>query len=560
MILTLSINLLERLGLIIMFAFFISRTKFFKNYVLKIKYTFKENIIFAILWGFMGILMTMLGTPVSGGIANSRTIPIVVSGLLGGPVVGAVSGLIAGIHRAFFATGGDLTSISCGISTLLGGIIAGYAKEYIESKDKKWIYGIFVGLVVEILQMIIILIIAKPYYEALKLVKIIFIPMTFLNALGIGLFFLFIQQIIMENENAAALKAQVSLEIANLTLPYFRTGLNELTAEKAANIIKNITKYAAVSITDTEKVLAHIGLGADHHKAGGDIWTNITRKCIETGEIKFAVRKNQIGCENTECSLKSVIVAPLKMNDSVIGVLKIYKNKENAILKSDIELLKGLGNLFSTQIELGNIETQKQLREQAELKALRAQIKPHFLFNSLNAIMSITRTNPEEARRLLQELSIFLRTSFKNSDPFIPIEEEIRYIEAYLSIEKARFPDKLFIEYDIDHNINMMIPPLIFQPLVENAVKHGIRNKNGKGLVKICINKQENLMKFKVEDDGIGMENIEIMNNNSADRGVGLINVISRLKSIYNEELKITTNKNVGTTITFEIPMNGGRL
>jgi two-component system sensor histidine kinase LytS len=527
--------------------------------VLKIKYTFRENIIFAILWGLMGILMTILGTPVSGGIANSRTIPIVVSGLLGGPVVGAVSGLIAGVHRAFFATGGDLTSIPCGISTLLGGIIAGYAKEYIESKDKKWVYGIFVGLIVEIIQMIIILIIAKPYYEALKLVKIIFIPMTFLNALGIGLFFLFIQQIIMENENAAAFKAQVSLEIANLTLPYFRTGLNELTAEKAANIIKNITEYAAVSITDNEKVLAHIGLGSDHHKAGGDIWTNITKKCLETGEIKFAVRKSQIGCENMECSLKSVIVAPLKMNDSVIGVLKIYKNKENAILKSDIELVKGLGNLFSTQIELGNIETQKQLREQAELKALRAQIKPHFLFNSLNAIMSITRTNPEEARRLLQELSIFLRTSFKNSDPFIPIEEEIRYIEAYLNIEKARFPDKLFIEYDIDHNINMMIPPLIFQPLVENAVKHGIRNKSGKGLVKISINKYEKLIKFKVEDDGIGMENIEIMNN-SVDRGVGLINVISRLKSIYNEELKITTNKNVGTTITFEIPMNGGIL
>lgn len=540
-----------------MFAFFISKAIFFKNYVLKVKSTFGENIFFALLWGVLGVLMTLLGTPVSGGIANSRTIPVVLSGLLGGPLVGTISGLIAGIHRAFFTKGGDLTAISCGISTVVGGFIGGYAKIYLDKKNKKWIYGIIVGLFVEIIQMVIILLVARPYAQALKLVKIIFIPMTFLNALGIGLFLLFIQQIYEENENAAALKAQVSLKIANHTLPLFRMGLNEESAKKACYIIREITKYDAVSITDTKKVLAHIGLGSDHHKVGGTIRTDITKKSLQTGIVQYAFNKSEIGCGNTVCPLKSVIVAPLKMNEIVIGALKIYKDRENFISKSDIELVKGLGILFSTGLDLGNIEAQKKLRKQAELKALRAQIKPHFLFNSLNAIISITRTNPEEARRLLRELSIFLRSSFKDSDPFITIDKEIRNIEAYLNIEKARFPDKLFIEYDIDENINIMIPSLILQPLVENAVKHGVRNKRGKGVVYVGIKNEGNKINFIVKDDGLGMESNKISQLEKSE-GVGLSNVISRLKSIYNEELTIESTKNIGTTIRFQIPINGG--
>lgn len=557
MIWKLSITLLERLGLIIMFAFFISKNVFFKNYVLKVKSTFGENVFFAVFWGLLGILMTLLGTPISGGIVNSRTIPIVLSGLLGGPLIGGISGLIAGFHRAFLTSGGELTAISCGLSTFIGGLIGGYAKIYIDRKNRKWIYGLGVGLVVEIIQMIIILLIAKPYYLALSLVKIIFIPMTFLNALGIGLFLLFVQQIFQENENAAALKAQVSLGIANLTLPLFRGGLDEESSQKACSIIREITKYDAVGITDTEKVLAHVGLGSDHHKANGKIWTHITRKSIETGEINFAFNKADIGCDNVRCPLRSVIVAPLKMNDKVIGTLKIYKDRENFIYKSDIELVKGLGILFSTGLELGNIEAQKKLRKQAELKALRAQIKPHFLFNALNAIISITRTNPDEARRLLRELSIVLRSSFKNTDPYITIEEELRNIEAYLNIEKARFPDKLFIIYDIDENINLRIPSLILQPLVENAIKHGIRNKRGKGFVSISIKNRGDKIEFMVKDDGLGMDKRKISELGESE-GVGLSNVIGRLKSIYNEDLTIESAKNIGTTIKFNIPLNGG--
>ncbi len=555
----LSISLIERLGLIIIFAFFISKTVFFKNYVIKSKSSISENIFFAILWGTLGMLMTTLGTPVSGGIANSRTIPIVLSGILGGPLVGGISGLIAGIHRAFFVSTGQLTAISCGISTFLGGLIGGYLKKYIDKKNNKWMYGILIGLFVEVLQMIIILLIARPYNDALNLVKIIFIPMTFLNASGIGMFLLFIQQILDENENIAAQKAQMALKIADETLVYLKKGLNRESAENTAEIIRKITKYDAVSITDTKGVLVHVGEGSDHHKGGGNIVTDITKETLRTGEVHSAVNKEEIGCDNPNCLLKSVVVAPLKMNDRTVGVLKIYKCADNAISKSDIELVKGLGVLFSTQLNLANIETQKTLREEAELKALRAQIRPHFLFNSLNAIMSITRTNPEKARILLQELSIFLRTSFKNMEPFIPIEEEIRFVEAYLNIEKARFPDKLMVEYDVDDGLDLMIAPLLVQPLVENAVKHGIGSKLDSGRVRIIIKDHRDYISFIVEDDGVGFDN-KSKHEVDMSNGVGLANVTTRLKSIYNEDIKIESEIDKGTKISFKIPKIGGHI
>ncbi len=557
MIFQLSLGLVERLGLIVMFAFFMSKTALFKNYILKAKSTLAEHIFFAVLWGGLGIVMTVLGTPVEGGIANSRTIPIVLSGFIGGPVVGSISGLIAGVHRIFFTSGGELTALACGISTIMGGIIGGLSKKALDAKKHRWAYGFAVGVAIESLQMLIILAIAKPFDEALQLVQIIFIPMTFLNALGIGMFVLFVEQIVLEHENIAATKAEMALKIANQTLPYLKRGLVKDTALATAEIIYAITDFDAVAITDTEGVLVHLGAGADHHRTGGQIFTDITHSVLSEGQLAAASDAKGIGCKVDSCSLKSVVVAPLKMNERVVGTLKVYRCAVNGMTKSDIELAKGLGALFSTQLELASLETQKLLREKAELNALRAQIKPHFLFNALNAIISITRTDAERARELMRELSVFLRSRFKNLDERISLEEEIRFIEAYLNIEKARFPDKLSVEYDIDAALQWQIPPFLLQPLVENAVKHGIRNKQGPGTVKLKIQNRDGALYCAVSDDGIGFDP-STLPYLMAKGGVGLGNVSQRLKALYDTELHIVSERSVGTKITFKIPKNGG--
>lgn len=553
----LFLSLIERLGLIITFAFFISKTVLFRNYLTKDKSNWIESIFFAGMWGTLGIVMTLLGTPVAGGIANSRTIPVVLSGLLGGPVVGAISGLIAGFHRAFLMHGGELTAISCGISTFLGGIIGGLAKKRLEQSSSKWFVGFMLGLIVEVLQMLIILMLARPFDQAYALVELIFLPMTFLNAIGIGMFLLIVQQIYNENDAAAALKAQMALDIANQTVPYFKKGLNVETASVACQIICEITGFKAVAITDETQVLALVGEHVEVGQTGVPISTEITKRCLHTGKMQVGQRGTHLEVFGSKAGDSSVIVAPLKMHDRVIGCLKVYKDKKNSVTKSDQELFKGLAALFTTQLELSSIEKQKSLREEAELKALRAQIKPHFLFNSLNTIMSLIRTDADEARRLLQELSVILRSGFKDSATKIPLRDEIRVVEAFLSIEKARFPEKLFIEYDIDENIEISVPPLILQPIVENAVRHGIRNKNGIGTVKISIHKTEDKVHFDVADDGIGMTEEKVENLKFAT-GIGLNNVRDRLKSIYEVNLHIDSEPDVGTHIYFSLPLTGG--
>ncbi len=557
MITILFIDLMERLGLIVTFAFFISKTVLFKNYLTKDKSTLPESVFFAFMWGFMGIAMTLLGTPVGGGIANSRTIPIVLSGLLGGPVVGALSGMIAGLHRTFFVHGGELTAVACGISTFLGGVLGGISKKRFEQSGNRWLMGFILGLSVEVLQMLIILLIARPFDQALALVRLIFLPMTFLNALGIAIFLLIVQQIYNENDAAAALKAQMALDIANRTMPYFKKGLNQESASAACNIICEITGFKAVAITDEKNVLALVGEDVNQERAGTPISTEITHRCLHSGKMQVNSGGRHADIFKEKDVVSSVIVAPLNMYDRVTGCLKIYKDKKNSISKSDQELVKGLANLFTTQLELSILEHQRSLREEAELKALRAQIKPHFLFNSLNTIMSLIRTDSDEARRLLQELSVILRSGFKESATQIPLIEELRVIEAFLRIEKARFPDKLHIEYDIDAEISMDVPPLILQPIVENAVRHGIRNKHGSGTVKISIHKDEERVHFNVVDDGIGMSK-ETLDNLADASGIGISNVRDRLRSLYHANLYIESEPDKGTRVYFSIPISGG--
>jgi two-component system sensor histidine kinase ChiS len=197
----------------------------------------------------------------------------------------------------------------------------------------------------------------------------------------------------------------------------------------------------------------------------------------------------------------------------------------------------------------------------AEYSFLQAQIKPHFLYNALNSIMALCRINPEKAREMLYELSNYLRGSFdfKNTDSVVPVEKELNIIRSYLIIEKERFGDRLLVEYNIDENVRVAIPPLILQPIVENAVLHGISKKPKGGTVRISIRDTDQTIQFSVADNGTGMDRETAAAVLGADvkepgPGVGLRNIDRRLKTIYGAGLDIRSEIGIGTTVTFNIP------
>jgi len=556
MVVELFQNLFNKLGFIILAAFLLSRSSFIKGYILKKRLSLKDKIIFSIVFGCVGIIGTYSGVQVNGAIANSRSIGVIVAGLFGGPWVGVVAGIIAGVHRMVIPVG-RFTAIACGISTIIGGFIAGYSKKYIDDKPNKWIYGMILTVIIEAIQMGIILIVAKPFEQALELVTLIFLPMAFINSFGTGAFILLIQQIFEENERAAAVKAQLALSIATKTLPIFRNGLSNESAEAVARIIEKDTDFSAVSFTDTERIITFIGIGEDHHKKDDIIKTEITKKAIKENMFLIAKEKEEIECFSPKCKLMSAIIVPLKMKEQVIGSLKLYKTAENSITSSDEELAKGLGHLFSTQIELSQITLQQELLGKTELRMLQAQIQPHFLFNALNTIIVFCRTDALKARELLLKLSYYLRTSFKTNEDFIPFKQEIEHVDSYLSIEEARFSDRLEVVYDIDETINCKVPPLILQPIVENALKHGLMSTNTGGKLEIIAKDEAENVIIKIKDNGVGIkkDRLECLLDKSCENtGIGVSNVNDRLKSIFGTVLEIESEEGEGTTVTVTIP------
>jgi two-component system, LytTR family, sensor kinase len=205
-------------------------------------------------------------------------------------------------------------------------------------------------------------------------------------------------------------------------------------------------------------------------------------------------------------------------------------------------------------VERFRAEELRRLASQAELRALQAQINPHFLFNALNTLYGTIDRRSHDARRMVLNLADIFRYFLQGDRAFIPLSEELRIIEAYLEIEALRLGDRLKTEVIVDDAARSeMIPILSIQPLVENAVKHGVSMKQGPGRVCLRANMTEAGLRITVEDTGNGFDVSSSEPQNGA--GVGLQNVRRRLTLCYgpSADLNIRSNTN-GTVVTFLIP------
>lgn len=546
-------SLTNNLGYVLLIAFFVSNLNNFKKIIQKDEFKRKDLIILSLIFGTFGIIGTYTGTNINGAIANTRLIGVMAGGILCGPFVGLMSGIIAGVHRFLINIGG-ITTLPCSITTIIAGIVAGFI--YRKSNDQnKWFYGLVGGLLIEIFEMFLIMLMVHNFKLAINIVKSVYFPMSFANAIGISMIILIIQKIFKEKDEVSAKQAQIALEIANKTLPHFRE-MNKDSLENICKIIKDSINADAVSITNKEYILAHVGVGSDHHIKGKNIETEATKKVIKEGSLLSLTNANEIDCAYANCKLRSAIIAPLKEGESTIGTLKIYYCKDDAISFSNTTLAHGLSQIISTQLEISKLAELKTMATRAEIKALQAQINPHFLFNALNAIISFIRIDPNYARNLILDLSTYLRYNLEIGDTPVDIYKELEQVKAYVAIEKARFGNKLEIEYDIEDDLDFKIPSLTIQPIVENSIKHGILEGKGHGIVKISIKKsnEDNLI-ISVEDDGEGIpENIveKIYKNKMDENKIGMSNVHKRLKYIYGEGLSIK-NLNTGSKVYFNI-------
>ncbi|MBS4536570.1 sensor histidine kinase [Clostridium sp. D2Q-14] len=554
-------NLVNSVSIIAILSFILSKLTIVRQLISKERIKTIDKIMFALFFGFLGIIGTYSGIPINGALANSRVIGVFVGGLLGGPFVGFLSGLIAGIHRWGIDVGG-FTTLACAVSTTIEGLMAGLLNRRFTEFKNKGLFALIFGALAEAIQMILIILITRPIDKAINLVSIISIPMIVANSIGISITIAIILSILKDKEREAAFQAQRALKIANETLPYFRRGFNTDTSKKVSEIIYKSTSFKAVSITDSSIILAHTGIGEDHHKVADKIKTGLTKEVLLSGNYKVANSYKEIACHQDDCKLKSAIIVPLKEKNKVIGTLKLYKIRKNAISPIDIQLALGLGSLFSTQIELRKIEINKELATKAELTALQAQINPHFLFNAINTIVSLIRTQPDKARELLLHLGFYFRKNLYKSEDLVDLETELEHLKSYLEIEKARFGDKLDIKFNIENCLQIKVPPLIIQPIVENSIKHGIMEKLDGGVIEIDVYGKEKNIEICIKDNGEGIEKQKIeklLEDNNKIESMGLKNVHKRIQLIYGDNygLNIQSKRNKGTIVIITIPKEG---
>jgi two-component system, LytTR family, sensor kinase len=201
------------------------------------------------------------------------------------------------------------------------------------------------------------------------------------------------------------------------------------------------------------------------------------------------------------------------------------------------------------------LEEQARLLMQARLEALTSQINPHFLFNTLNSVASLIRSDPHQARVMVVKLSQVLRRLLRKSENFNPLREELSFIEDYLSIEVVRFGDKLRFEKRIDEDtLDMLVPSMLLQPLVENSIKHGLSGKVEGGTIRIAASRGDSKLQLRVEDDGVGISAAKLAT--LLDQGIGVSNVNERLKVLFGHDYRIWIDSQPGrgTSVQIEVP------
>lgn len=539
----------DRAALMLICLFFLIRLRLFRELLHKSAHTPKELLAVTAIFSMFALFSTWSGVPVEGSLVNVRIIAVMSGGILFGPWVGIITGVIAGLHRYLIDIGG-ITAIPCFITSIVAGVISGFISRRVP-KAQHWRAGILGGMLCETLTMILVVVWAPTTELGLDIVSKIGVPMI-LGTVSIGFIVLLVRSVEGEKEASAARQAKLALDIANKTLPLFRH-VNSESLRQVCDIIRRDINADAVAITNTEKVQAYVGVGEHNYQDNSDALSPTTQQALRHGKI---IIKNNDEAHRTP-EIHSMLVIPLWEKGVVTGTLKIYYCHAHQITSSLQEMAIGLSQIISTQLEVSRAEQLREMANKAELRALQSKINPHFLFNALNAISSSIRLNPDTARQLIFNLSRYLRYNIElNDDEQIDIKKELYQIKDYIAIEQARFGDKLTVIYDIDDEVNCRVASLLIQPLVENAIVHGIQPCRGKGVVTISIAQSGSRVRIAVRDTGHGIDPhiIEQLDTNEMPvNKIGLINVHHRVKLLYGEGLHIRRLE-PGTEIAFYVP------
>ncbi|WEH38385.1 histidine kinase [Streptomyces sp. AM 2-1-1] len=341
-----------------------------------------------------------------------------------------------------------------------------------------------------------------------------------------------------------------TLHTASLAAPPLRAGLTEDSARRSARRLRSLLGTDALCLTDRERVLVWDGAGHHH---GPDVMEQV-KGVLENGRDTAFVTD----CGDLDCPLRWAVAVPLTVDHRVLGTLVAHAPRESAVLA---RAAGEVARWVCVQLELAELDRSRTQLIEAEIKALRAQISPHFIFNSLAAIASFVRTDPGQARELLLEFADFIRYSFRSHGDFTTLADELHSIDQYLALVRARFGERLAVTLQVAPEVlPIALPFLCLQPLVENAVKHGLEGAVTRSRITISALDAGSEAEVVIEDDGTGMDPERLRQilrgEGGASTGIGLLNVDERLRQVYGDDygLVIETGVGAGMKVTVRLP------
>lgn len=535
---TLVIELILNISLLVLVANLLSKFRLIQELIVQEVRSAKSQIFLSVIFGGVVILSTYTGIDIGSYSLNTRVIGAMTAGLLGGPIVGLYASLIGAVYVYFFSSP-QAFAMASAFSTMLFGLLGGGFYPYFQRGKWKYKDLFLLACFAEVCDMVSLLRFTVPVQMALNTILEISIPMIVLNACGILIFISSFNNVFIQQDVERSRQLQQASELMKKCLPQLSSGIEDRkNMKRFADIILEKTNWAGVMVTNKTEIIVDCQRESSENLRPEAGIPDVGVQAMESGGLETMYRVPALSAWHECMKEYSLVAAPFVIREQVVGSLIVWVRKQWVFRQSELELLQHLVMLSSYQIALAELERQKTMRQKAEFKALQFQVNPHFLFNALNTISCVCRENPERARELLVILANYFRYNLNYDAYIVPMEEEMEHVRDYLELEQARFEEKLSVSYDVPEYMDIEIPTLILQPIVENAVRYGI-NREGRRIVSIQAEEAEDGYMVRIRDEGKGIEEDileKLMSGKVIGNSIGLSNVHKRMKSIYGEE------------------------
>ncbi len=541
------IHLCARIYLALIVFSLLCRTALLRNTIITLQKKSWSKLRIILFFSFVGGLDIYCGTLLPTVVLNNHSVFVITAGLIGGPVTGFVTGCaIALISSALVGPYIPLAAFL----TVAEGLGAGLLSKWLQKQKYVYADSGAIAFIFTSITMGAMLLFARDTSPAPYTLEDGVFPILFSATFGTGAFMMILEDFYNQQEKFEGISAKIALKITNSALSILQNGLNEKSASETVDIIiKEAETFDFVAITSMDEVLGFTSYRTEAPFVAfleNDFHTLFKHKLV------FPEKKLDV--------IRDCLTVPIYEDKRKYGYLCAGHILENRISPLEETLINGIGTLISTQLTFHVIKEKADLLQRAEIKALQSQINPHFLFNALSTISYFCSTNAQTAKTLINDLANYYRKNLADADTMITIREELQHINAYIHLEQARFGERLRVAYELDTENSFLVPALILQPIVENAIKHGLYPKISGGKITIRIDERRSFFRITVIDDGLGIDRETLataLDDSIPKKSIGLSNVNKRLKTLYGNKnrLHIFSRKNKGTIVSMKIPM-----